>query len=111
MIIHQADKGKVKGLRRVTGSHRSCFTDEKPYGTEYTPRQQAIIDCEYVPNLNRGEISKLINKSRVLGDYEQADMLFEMYSDILMYNPKTPSKEEVDEARTYLDKIKEEVLK
>jgi len=91
-------------------SHRSCFTDEKLYGTVFTPRQQAIIDGEFVPNLKGNEITTIIRKAESLELYDIAESVYEDYY-YDYYNDYDEPDYTLEEALDILDSLTPDDLK
>ena len=105
------EKWTVKSPYTVTSSHRTCFTNDKFYGTEFTQRQQAIIDGEMVPNLRKLEITTIIKKAESLMLYDTADSVFQMYEYLFDESTPMPTEEEIAQAAATLDALTPDDLK
>ena len=54
-----------------------------PYGTVFTDRQQAIINGEFVENLRKTEVTKIIRKAEKLELFDLAEDVFALYERML----------------------------
>ena len=108
-VVNGHERDRIQGRTNVHGTHRSCFSDKKFYGSVYTERQLAIIAGEYVPGLQRNHITLIVRKAEQLGDYDTAEHLYELYKDFFRETyPDDPSPEE---ALDILDSLTPDDLK
>lgn len=92
-----------KGMRINTSaralqcSHRSCFTDKKPYeGVPYTERQKAIISGEIIAT-RKQEIVVIMKKAESLEQYDIAEKVYDMYGHMFHeVHEGDPSQKEAD---------------
>ena len=108
-VVTGHERDRIKGRDNVYGSHRSCFSDHKFYGTAFTERQQRIIDGEKVDGLRRLDVSVVINKAEAFGLYDIAEKVYSNYG--YFFHEVHPDDPSYEEALSILDSLTPDDLK